>query len=144
VDLSYDYNDLFAVTNMCFAATPAPAGTISCGAPLLQSASLYTSGVHYGAGSLYLKPVSRVTLNVGYAITSSTGTTLILNQLSPTGPLNFNYHLPTASFALDLNRKLTYKAGWNYYGYNEKSDAGPTLPRDFRGNVFTLSLRYSM
>jgi hypothetical protein len=33
---------------------------------------------------------------------------------------------------------------WNYYDYHEKSDPGPTLPRDFRGNVFTVSMRYSM
>jgi hypothetical protein len=36
------------------------------------------------------------------------------------------------------------KGGWNYYDYNEKSLPGPTLPRDFRGNVFTVSMRYLM
>jgi opacity protein-like surface antigen len=46
--------------------------------------------------------------------------------------------------AIDLNKNLVYKAGWNYYDYNEKSLAGPTLPRDFRGNVFMVSVRYSM
>jgi opacity protein-like surface antigen len=52
--------------------------------------------------------------------------------------------LPSASLAIQLSRQFTYKTGWNYYDYNEKSLAGPTLPRDFRGNTFTLSLRYSM
>ncbi len=35
---------------------------------------------------------------------------------------------------------------WSYddCSYNEKSNPGPTLPRDFRGNVLTLSPRYSM
>ncbi|MBV9608684.1 MAG: hypothetical protein JO187_03920, partial [Acidobacteria bacterium] len=142
VDIAYDYNDVLSLTNICFTATPGPVGALSCGTPYLLGTSLFNTGVHYGAGSLYLKPVSRMTLNLGYAITSSTGTTLILDQNSPTGPLNFYYHLPTASVAFELNKKLTYKAGWNYYGYNEKSDVGPTLPRNFRGNVFTVSLRY--
>jgi opacity protein-like surface antigen len=52
--------------------------------------------------------------------------------------------LPSASLAFDISKSLTYKAGWNYYDYNEKSLPGPTLPRDFRGNTFTLALRYTM
>jgi hypothetical protein len=69
---------------------------------------------------------------------------LILNPMAPTGPLSSNYHLPTGSLAIELSKNLIYKTGWNYYDYNEKSNAGPTLPRDFRGNVFTMSLRYTM
>jgi len=91
-----------------------------------------------------VKPWKRVTGGLGYAVTSTSGNTLILNPNAPTGPLNFNYHLPTASLAVDLTKNLTYKAGWNYYDYNEKSAPGRSLPRDFRGNAFTLSLRYSM
>ena len=144
VDLSYDYNDIFSQTNICFVSTPTPPGAITCGTPFLQGLSFYTNLSHYGSGSFYLKPVKRVTAGVGYTITSSTGNTLILNPLAPTGPLNFNYHLPSATLAIELSKNLTYKTGWNYYDYNEKSDPGPTLPRDFRGNVFTLSLRYSM
>ena len=93
---------------------------------------------------IVFKPVNRVTAGIGYTVTSSTGSTLILNPIAPTGPLSFNYHLPTASLAVKINDRLTYKTGWNYYDYNEKSDPGPALPRDFRGNAVTLSLRYSM
>jgi len=39
---------------------------------------------------------------------------------------------------------MSGQTGWNFYDYNEKSAPGPTLPRDFRGNVFTMSLRYAM
>ena len=144
LDLSYDYNDVLSLTNICFVATGSVSAGPSCGTPFLLGTSLYNTGIHYGAGSLFLKPIPRMTLGLGYALTNSTGNTLILDPNSPTGPLNFNYHLPSVTFAFDLNKKLTYKAGWNYYGYNEKSDPGPTLPRDFRGNVFSLSLRYSM
>lgn len=145
-DLSYDYNDVFSQTNICFVATPNlnPPGSISCGAPFLSGVSLYTNTSNFGSATLVFKPTKRVTAGLGYAITSTTGNTLILNPIAPTGPLDFNYHLPTASLAIAISQKVTFKTGWNYYDYNEKSDPGPTLPRDFRGNMFALSLRYTM
>lgn len=144
VDLSYDYNDIFSQTNICFVATPVPAGSLTCGSPFLSGLSVYSELAHNGTFSFYAKPIRRVTLGAGYTLTSSTGNTLILNPNAPTGPLSYNYHLPLATLAIELTKTLTYKTGWNYYDYNEKSNPGPTLPRDFRGNVFTMSLRYSM
>lgn len=144
LDLGYDYNDIFSQTNICFVATPTPPGALTCGAPFLSGISTYSETSHIGSGSIYLKPIRRVTAAVGYTITSSNGNTLILNPIAPTGPLSYNYHLPMAQLAIELNKNLTYKTGWNYYDYNEKSNPGPTLPRDFRGNTFTLALRYTM
>jgi hypothetical protein len=144
LDLSYDYNDVFSQTNICFVATPVPAGSLSCGTPFLSGISVYNQTSHVGSGSIYLKPTKRVTAAVGYTVTSSNGNTLILNPIAPTGPLAFNYHLPSGSLVIQMAKNLAFKGGWNYYDYNEKSDPGPTLPRDFRGNSFTLSLRYSM
>ncbi|HMC31181.1 MAG TPA: hypothetical protein VKL99_10125 [Candidatus Angelobacter sp.] len=144
LDLSYDYNDIFSQTNICFVATPTPPGSLSCGTPFLSGISVYSEAAHIAAGSIYLKPVKRLTTALGYTVTSSNGSTLILNPNAPTGPLAFNYHLPTASLVYEIQKNLAFKGGWNYYDYNEKSNPGPTLPRDFRGNTFTLSLRYSM
>jgi hypothetical protein len=144
LDFSYNYNDIFSATNICFVATPTTPGTVSCGAPFLSGVSTYTDTAHNVSGSVYLKPIPRVTAAVGYTLTSTNGNTLILNPIAPTGPLAYNYYLPSASLAIQLSRQFTYKTGWNYYDYNEKSLAGPTFPRDFRGNTFTLSLRYSM
>ncbi|HEV3037392.1 MAG TPA: hypothetical protein VHA33_06365 [Candidatus Angelobacter sp.] len=144
LDVSYGYNDIFSQTNICFVATPVPAGSLSCGTPFLSGISAYSELSHNGSVAIYARPFRRVSAGVGYTITSTTGNTLILNPNAPTGPLSYNYHLPLATLAIELSKKLTYKTGWNYYDYNEKSSSGPTLPRDFRGNVFTLSLRYSM
>jgi hypothetical protein len=144
LDLSYDYDDLFSQTNICFVATPVPANSLSCGTPFLSGVSVYSEKTNVGTGSIYLKPTRRVTAAVGYTVTSATGSTLILNPIAPTGPLSYNYHLPTGSLVIEMSKSLAFKGGWNYYDYNEKSDPGPTLPRDFRGNSFTLSLRYSM
>jgi hypothetical protein len=144
VDVSYDYNDIFSQTNICFVATPTPPGALSCGTPFVQSLSVYSELTHFASSTVFVKPSRRVTADVGYTITSSTGSTLILNPNAPTGPLSYNYHLPTATLAVELSKHYIFKTGWNYYDYNEKSEPGPTLPRDFRGNVFTLSMRYLM
>jgi hypothetical protein len=145
VDLTYNYNDIFSQSNICFAETPSTAPlSPTCGTPFLTGVSTYSELTNFGSISGYFKPARRVTANVGYNITSSTGDTLILNPNAPTGPLSFNYHLPMVMVAVELARNLTYKTGWNYYDYNEKSAPGPTLPRDFHGNVLTLSLRYTM
>lgn len=143
-DLSYDYNDIFSQTNICFVSTPAPPGSLSCGTPFLQGLSTYSELSHFASGAVFLKPTRRVTAELGYTVTSSDGNTLILNPNAPTGPLNFNYHLPLINVAVELQKHLIFKGGWNNYDYNEKSAAGPTLPRDFHGNVFTLSMRYVM
>ena len=147
LDLSYDYNDIFSQSNICFVSTPVVvpnSGPQNCGTPFLSGLSFYNETAHVGAGSIYLKPFKQLTTAVGYTVTSSNGNTLILNPNAPTGPLAFNYHLPTASIVYQMQKNLAFKGGWNYYDYNEKSLPGPTLPRDFRGNTFTLSLRYSM
>jgi hypothetical protein len=144
LDVAYDYNDIFSQTNICFVSTPALPGALSCGTPFLAAPSVYNETSHVGSGSFYFKPLRRVMAGVGYTVTSSNGNTLILNPIAPTGPLASNYHLPSGSLAVELTKNLTYKTGWNYYDYNEKSNPGPTLPRDFRGNTFTMSLRYTM
>jgi hypothetical protein len=143
-DLAYDYTDVFSQINICYVSTPSPPGALSCGVPFLSGLSVYKELAHFGSGSLFLKPIPRVTTSLGYTITSSDGSTLILNPNAPTGPLALNYHLPSANIAVELQRHVLFKTGWNYYDYNEKSVPGPTLPRDFRGNVFTLSMRYVM
>jgi len=118
LDLSYDYNDIFSTSNICFVATPVPHpnnGPQNCGTAFLSGQSVYTEASHVGAGSIYLRPTRRLTTAVGYTITSSNGNTLILNPNAPTGPLAFNYHLPTASIVYQIEKDLAFKGGWNYY-----------------------------
>lgn len=144
VDLTYNYNDIFSQTNICYVATPAPTGavTVTCAAPYLDGLSLYTSLTHYGSGSVFFRPVPRVTTWIGYSLTSADGNTFAINSLSPTGPLSYRYHLPFAAVNFNIVKGLAFKSSWNYYDYHEYSDSGPTLPRNFRGNMVTLSLRY--
>jgi len=145
LDLSYNYNDIFSQSLICFVATPAPPGLDKCAASssFLEDLSLYDVKGHFVSAYLMWKPVRRVTTNLGYTGTFTNGRTLILNPNAVAGPLQSNYHLPTASLAVELARRWTGRFAWNYYGYNEKADPGFTGFRDVRGNVYTLGLKYA-
>jgi hypothetical protein len=87
-------------------------------------------------------PVKRIRTHAGYSITSSDGTSELLNRRQVQGSLQSKYQMPFAEAAFDIAPGWTWKAGWNYYGYGEGSAVGPTLPRDVHGNAFTLSVRH--
>ncbi len=147
-DIGYEYNDIFSTILVCFVSSSSPPGLSKCpgSTVLLAQNSVYTNKAHYGYVDLMWKPIKRVTTHLGYAITSATGSTLILNPNTPPGSLAFNYHRPYGGFAVELAKGLTWKANWTYYGYNEKEQLVPvdaTGPRDFRGNMVTLALRYA-
>jgi hypothetical protein len=105
---------------------------------------MYDNKINFGYTNITFKPVKRVTANLGYSLTSSSGNTTILSPTPPTlGPLGLNFHKPAAWVDLELHRGLSWRTAWNYYDYNEKSSPGPLLPRDFQSNSATLSLRYA-
>jgi hypothetical protein len=149
LDFGYDFNDVFSQTDICFAFTgTVPVATSVCpiisGTGGLQALSTYKNKTHYGFADLMVKPVNRVTLNAGYTLTSTTGNTVILNPNSPAGPLQYNYHTPYAMVKVDLEKGFAWKAGWNFYDYNEKDlPIDLTGPRAFRGNNLSLSVIYS-
>jgi hypothetical protein len=145
-EFGYNYDDIFSTTNICFVATPTPPGTTTCpgDTAFLQQPSIYNNRIHFGYSNIMFKPIPRVTANVGYNLTSTSGNTLILNpNLTTLGPLAFNFHKPTASVDVDLAKGFTWRTAWNYYDYNEKSAPGSVAARDFQSNSATLSLRYA-
>jgi hypothetical protein len=143
IDARWSYNDVFSATDICFVANPPPPGSPSCGGPFLAGVSVYDQKAHFLSANLMWKPVKRVTTELGYTATFANGNTLLLNPLAPLGPLSYNYHLPAAGVRVELAPRWSVRGDWNYYGYNEKGDSGPTLPRDFRGNVFTTGVKYA-
>ncbi len=154
LDLAYNYNDVIQNALICFNDTP-PTGVslpfvtnaASCAAndpsnPLLAN-SFYTNHTHFGMGTVRVKPVKRLTANLGYSITSVDGSIPQFNILQPLGSLQYKYYQPVASLSVDLGHKLAWNTGWNYYQYNEGSFVGPTAPRYFHANSLTESLRYA-
>lgn len=149
LDLGYDYNDVFSTTFICYPVIPNTAGLPACvvAAGLFGNTSIYKNRANYGYFNVTVKPIRRLTTNLGYAVTSTAGSTLIINPNAPVGPLAYNYHRPYAGFALEVYNGLFWKVNWAYYGYNEKESAVPVVdftgPRDFRGNMVTIAVRYA-
>ena len=154
VDLAYNYNDYQQNTFICFNDSDTTLSVVasagSCiangynddGNPLLTN-GIYTSKTHYGMASVIFKPVSRVSIQAGYSVTSVGGETPQFNSLQPFGSLQYNYHQPLALLSIDIGHHLAWNAGWNYYQYGEKSFVGPTDPRYFHANNATFSLRWA-
>lgn len=154
VETSYNYNNYQQNAFVCFAnsdtSLPVVSGASSCLAngysdsanPLLTYGS-YSSRTHYGMASIMFKPWHKVSTQLGYSIVSVGGETPQFNALQPLGSLQYNYHQPLATIALDVGHNVALKAGWNYYQYGETSFVGPTDPRYFHANNATLSLRWA-
>jgi hypothetical protein len=146
LDVHYTYTNFLTNLNICFSETPAPAyaaTTSLCPVGYLTALSYYRDIDQFGSANLMIKPVARTTLTAGYTLTSTTGNNLQLNPLAPLGPVAINYHLPSAALAVEVARHLTFKAGWNFYDYDEKSNPGIVAPRNFRANLVSVSLRYA-
>ena len=110
---------------------------------LMQTYGLYETHTQYGHFALRLSPVERVEIRVGYNIVDNQGTTTAFNALLPLGPLASTYQSPLAALDFVVHKDVTFKAGWNYYQYNEGSFVGPTAPRYFHANNTTLALKYA-
>jgi hypothetical protein len=154
MDLAYNYNDVIQNALICFNDTP-PLGVslpfvnnaASCAAndpenPLLAN-SFYTNHTNFAMATFRVKPVRRVTANLGYSITSVGGSIPQFNFLQPLGSSAYKYYQPVASLSVDLGHRLAWNNAWNYYQYNEGSFVGPTAPRYFHANTLTESLRYA-
>jgi hypothetical protein len=122
----------------------------------LCTTATYTSRQHYAYSDVMWKPMKRVTTSLGYTASFVGGSTVFLNPLQPAGTLAFNYQKPFASIQLDVYRGLSYKAEWNYYGYDGKAPVNTSVPitggtlaleplgaPDFNGSTVIFSMRYA-
>ena len=145
LDLAYNFDAIQQNTILCFEGSVVPPGSVPClgDSSLMQTYAVYQTHTQYGYFALTLTPVERVTLRLGYNIVDNQGTTTSFNALLPLGPLSSTYQTPLAAVDVNIYKNVTFKAGWNYYQYNEGSFVGPTAPRYFHANNATLALRYA-
>jgi hypothetical protein len=102
----------------------------------------YDAPTESGEFALYALPLKKLRTDLGYRISSVTGSTTLFNPTASLGSLNSQYQTPYAKVAWTVAQGWTYRTEWNYYGYGEGSTIGPTAPRTFHGNVYTLSMHY--
>lgn len=129
------------------ATTPCPIAGASVGAGGLGTLFSYVSHDNFAHADLMWKPYKRVRTTLGYGGSFVRGNATLLNPLQPSGTLDYNYQMPYASLAFDLGEGLTYKMGWNYYGFNETGNTDPfglaPIPlQDFNGSNATFSILY--
>jgi len=148
MDLSYGYTDIFSMTTLCYAATPAPAGPgagaapADCGTNTNLGTGYYDAPTQYGAIGFTLAPVKKFRSSLGYRINAISGTTEFLNPREVAGSLRSHYQTPYANLAWTIHPGWVWKGNWNRYGYKEDGPSGPTLPRNFRGDVYTFAVHY--
>lgn len=156
VDFGYEYSDVFSMSDICYASSAVPTTSTPCplsgGGPTL-GVSEYSEKTNFGYVNLLFRPVRRVTMTAGYAVNAvngnapvidpTTGLPVTLNPLTPSGPLDYNYHKPYAGLAIAVHKDLSWRAAWGYYGYNEIAAPDPTGPRSFHANLVDLTLRYA-
>jgi hypothetical protein len=85
-----------------------------------------------------------VNLQTGPRILNQTldGATTTINPRQVPGSLQSQYQSPYGNVAWTIVQGWVYRAEWSYYGYGEGGPTGPTLPRNFHGNIYTLSMHY--
>jgi len=144
-DFNYGYSDVVSNTTICYdsstAGTPIPTGT-GCGSNVYLGSSFFKSPTTYGSVGVMLTPVRSLRAGAGYRISSVNGMTTLLNPLAPLGSLNSAYQSPYANIAWTVHPGWIWKGDYNYYGYGEAGQTGPTLPRNFHGNILTLAMHY--
>jgi hypothetical protein len=149
IDLNYAYDSYYGVTNQCYAssaptpiAQPSPPECQQVGLTW-QSNGFYNQPTQYGYIGFLLNPVKKIHAAAGYRMSSVSGTAPPINVRQVPGSLQSQYQTPYGRVAYDFTPNWTWKADYNYYGYGEGSPVGPTLPRSFHGNIFTLAIRYA-
>jgi len=145
LDLAYNLDAIQQNMFLCFSDSATVPGSTPCAgdSTLQQTYGLYQTHTQYGYFALRLSPVERAEIRLGYNIVDNQGSTTSFNTLLPLGPLASTYQSPLAAVDFLVHKNVTFKAGWNYYQYNENSFVGPTAPRYFHANNTTLAVKYA-
>jgi opacity protein-like surface antigen len=153
LDLGYNYNDISTSLLVCFTASGSLPGLPPCPnvSGLVEENSPYSSRIHTGFLDFSWNPWSRLTLHGGASMTGVSGSQLNLTPQNPIptnvdGSLNSSWFEPYGGFDYRIAKHWTGKAFWNYYSYHEDSTAAFLdifAPRNFHGNLVTLSVRYA-
>ncbi len=148
----YNYTNIASELFICFTSSQAQPGLPACPglSGLLQQFSPYHSSINTGFIDVLWTPVNRLSVELGANLSGVSGGELNLNPLSPmatlpTGALNSDWYQPYGSVAYHFAKHWTGRARWDYYGYHEDSNGSYQdlfAPRNFRGNLITLSVRF--
>ena len=145
--LNYGYVDAYTRTGICFSSTAPPLGAsptapADCGTNTYLGSGFYDEPTQYVSMDVMLSPGKKLQSHVGYRINAVNGSTEYLNPRQVPGSLRSHYQTPFGNVRVAVARNWALRGEWNYYDYSEAGQVGPTLPRDFQTNLYTLGIHY--
>jgi hypothetical protein len=149
LDFNYGYDDVFSVTDLCYATTAPPPTAIAN-----TGTCAYTAGSNkYLGNGYYDAPVNYFTAAFNYSskyfrvglggrFNDVNGSAEMLSPYQVPGALQSKYITPYADLAINIAPQWSWHGNWNHPDYNESGPAGPAT-RDFKGDIFTLGVKYA-
>jgi hypothetical protein len=117
--------------------------------------SIYISNLHYGHASLRFEATKRLTLYLGYSIVKDTGDGASAAAAAPPFAISYpnfsfngtdlidsyplTYQSPNTRLSIQLNRRLSWNAGWQYSSYGERF----TGLQNYHANLIYTSFRWA-
>jgi hypothetical protein len=140
LDFNYGYSDVYTSTNICYdaqasAAFPgaaSPSGT-ACPGATVRGTTYYEFGpvkdfmsapTQYGAAALSFSPTESIHSNIGYTISSVSGSRFFNDARDVNGSLVSTWQSPFVSVAWAVHKQWIWKAEYNFYGYGEGGPSG--------------------
>jgi len=149
IDMNYSYNNVYSTTLECYPSTPPPPTAeppppvcTAAGTPY-QSNGYYNAPTNFGFIGFTVSPMKRVWAKAGYRMSDVNGNSQPINIRQVPGSLQSQWQSPYGGIYVQIAPKWTWKGDYNWYSYGEGTPIGPTLPRSFRGNVYTLAVNYA-
>ncbi|MGB0036861.1 MAG: hypothetical protein WBP79_15435 [Candidatus Acidiferrales bacterium] len=147
IDMGSDYIDTHSQILICYASTAVTGTPTLCPTTtLIQTLSVYSNQSTYGHFDLRFAPIRHLTAKAGANITYTNGTIALLSPIGVPGPLNSRWYQPYAGVDYSFTKNWMGRAYWGFYDYSEDLTSSPQdvlFPRNFRGNLETISVRYA-
>jgi len=146
IDLNYAYSDVYAATNICYdngasATLPGTASATSSGGPNVCP-GVYARGsttqladwfardfmsapTQYGSVAVSLSPVNKIHADIGYRVSSVSGSQFFNDARAVNGSLQSTYQSPFVKVGWTIHPGWVWKAEFNYFGYGEGGPSGP-------------------
>jgi hypothetical protein len=158
-DFALGYDNVYSVTDLCYAFTPNPNAPLPNGAvnagtctttnsPSNGSPNLYLGNGYYSApavffsGAINYAPTRYLRLIGGATVNDVGGAAEQLNPLMVPGALQSTFVAPYADVQWNVAKQWIWHGNWTHQGYNESSPPGPA-PREFHGEIVTLGVRWT-
>lgn len=150
LDFNFAHDEVFSVTDLCYATTapdpttPVKAGTCAntTGSNVYLGNGYYDAPVTYFTGAFNYAPSKYFRMDLGGRFNNVNGSAEMLSPYQVPGALQSKYVTPYADLVINIAPQWSWHGNWNHQAYTESGPDGPA-PRDFKGDIFTLGVKYA-